>query len=284
MSDKNMQPKSPFFCPPSSCHLLPALPPLLLLLLLASPSVSGNTDASVGVRPNLVFILTDDQRYDTLGCTGNTFTRTPHLDRLAAEDVLVTNAHVTSAICTPSRACYFLGQYERRHGVNFNSGTVLAPEAWAKSYPVLSVRDLEWKYIRYFAVDRSLFAGCDPKMVWSLYAVSPEQREAYACWLTASIKGEVPAHEELFHLASDPHETTNLAARPAHSNQLDRMHDACQRMVTLAKGKMDAPPATVPVSDKAAGDAPQQLEAHNTSASFPMLIERAEQSNLRHAK
>jgi arylsulfatase A-like enzyme len=123
---------------------------------------------------------------------------------------------------------------------------------------VESVRDLEWKYIRYFAVDRSLFAQSDPKNVWSLYAVSSEQREAYARWLSASIEGEAPVHEELFHLASDPHETTNLAGRPAYSDQLDRMRAACQRMVTFAKGKVDAPPATVSVSDEAAGNAPQR--------------------------
>lgn len=88
-------------------------------------------------RPNLIFILTDDQRYDTLGCTGNAFIETPNLDQLAADGVLFANASVTSAICTPSRACYFLGQYERKHGVNFNSGAAMSPKAWAGSYPVL---------------------------------------------------------------------------------------------------------------------------------------------------
>ncbi|WP_404309444.1 sulfatase-like hydrolase/transferase [Neorhodopirellula lusitana] len=88
-------------------------------------------------RPNLIFILTDDQRYDTLGCTGNEFIKTPNLDQLAAEGTLFANASVTSAICTPSRACYFLGQYERKHGVNFNSGTAMSRDAWAKSYPMV---------------------------------------------------------------------------------------------------------------------------------------------------
>lgn len=87
-------------------------------------------------RPNIIFILTDDQRYDTLGITGDKLVQTPHLDQLAADGVLFSNASVNSAICTPSRACYFLGQYERRHGVNFNSGTFMAPEAWAQSYPL----------------------------------------------------------------------------------------------------------------------------------------------------
>ncbi|GAB5561536.1 MAG: sulfatase [Synoicihabitans sp.] len=87
-------------------------------------------------RPNLIFILTDDQRFETLGTTGDKFISTPELDRLAADGVLFANASVNSAICTPSRACYFLGQYERKHGINFNSGTAMSPEAWAQSYPL----------------------------------------------------------------------------------------------------------------------------------------------------
>ena len=86
-------------------------------------------------QPNFVFILTDDHRFDMLGCTGNEIVRTPHLDRLAAEGVLFSNAHVTSAICTPSRASIFLSQFERKHGVNFNSGTSVSNEAWEQSYP-----------------------------------------------------------------------------------------------------------------------------------------------------
>jgi arylsulfatase A-like enzyme len=88
-------------------------------------------------RPNIVFLLTDDQRRDSLGCYGNKEASTPNIDRLAADGVLFEQATVNSAICTPSRACYFLGQYERRHGVNFNSGTSLAPAAWRRSYPML---------------------------------------------------------------------------------------------------------------------------------------------------
>ncbi|EMI17732.1 secreted protein containing Sulfatase domain protein, partial [Rhodopirellula maiorica SM1] len=99
-------------------------------------TVAVAVDFTSAARPNLIFILTDDQRYDTLGCTGNTFHQTPNLDRLAADGTLFANATVTSAICTPSRACYFLGQYERKHGVNFNSGTSMKKEAWETSYPM----------------------------------------------------------------------------------------------------------------------------------------------------
>ncbi|MCG6190505.1 sulfatase-like hydrolase/transferase [Maribellus maritimus] len=88
-------------------------------------------------KPNIIFILTDDQRYDMLGCTGNKLIQTPNIDKLAKEGTLFSNAHVTSAICTPSRTSILLSQFERKHGVNFNSGTSVAPEAWEKSYPVI---------------------------------------------------------------------------------------------------------------------------------------------------
>ncbi|TRX48067.1 sulfatase-like hydrolase/transferase [Fulvivirga sp. M361] len=92
-------------------------------------------------RPNFIFILTDDQPYGYLGCTGNSIVQTPNLDNLAAEGMLFTNAHVTSAICTPSRASILLSQFERKHGVNFNSGTSLSEEAWNTSYPVVMKRN-----------------------------------------------------------------------------------------------------------------------------------------------
>ncbi|MCW2119387.1 sulfatase-like hydrolase/transferase [Flavobacterium sp. 7A] len=50
---------------------------------------------------------------------------------------MFTNAHVTSAICTPSRVSILLGQYERKHGVNFNSGTSISDKGWEGSYPMI---------------------------------------------------------------------------------------------------------------------------------------------------
>ncbi|MGJ8726622.1 MAG: sulfatase-like hydrolase/transferase [Roseibacillus sp.] len=87
--------------------------------------------------PNIIFLLTDDHRQEDLGCYGNKIVQTPHIDEMASEGVLFENASITSAICTPSRITYFLGQYERRHGVNFNSGTAVSQSAWAHSYPVI---------------------------------------------------------------------------------------------------------------------------------------------------
>ena len=71
-------------------------------------------------RPNVVFILTDDQRWDTMGCAGHPFLKTPHLDRLAAEGARFANCFCTTSLCSPSRASMLSGLYAHAHGVTNN--------------------------------------------------------------------------------------------------------------------------------------------------------------------
>lgn len=111
--------------------------PIFSLLLLIACCAIFTAMAAENPRPNFVFILTDDQSYGMMGCDGNELTRTPNIDALAADGVFFDRAYITSAICTPSRISILLSQFERKHGVNFNSGTSVAPEAWEKSYPVV---------------------------------------------------------------------------------------------------------------------------------------------------
>lgn len=106
-----------------------------------------------------------------------------------------------------------------------------------------SARTAEWKYIRYFATDRGLFGAVAGEAEGG--AVSPPIADAYHEWLTASIRGEKPVYEELFHLSVDPDEMTNLAGDPKHAAILADMRAQCQRLVTAAKGGADQPPATV---------------------------------------
>jgi N-acetylglucosamine-6-sulfatase len=68
-------------------------------------------------RPNVLFVLTDDQRWDALGCAGHEWFKSPHLDRLAKEGVQFTNAFVTTSLCSPSRASMLSGVYAHRHKV-----------------------------------------------------------------------------------------------------------------------------------------------------------------------
>lgn len=69
-------------------------------------------------RPrNLVFILSDDHRYDMISGAGHPWLKTPHMDRLARGGALFSNAFATISLCSPSRACILTGQYAHSHGV-----------------------------------------------------------------------------------------------------------------------------------------------------------------------
>jgi arylsulfatase A-like enzyme len=70
-------------------------------------------------RPNFLFVLTDDQRFDALGCAGNPIIRTPNVDRLAGEGIRFDRAFVTTPICAASRASILTGTYERTHTYTF---------------------------------------------------------------------------------------------------------------------------------------------------------------------
>src|SRR5215510_984045 len=71
-------------------------------------------------RPNFLYILIDDLRFDALGCVGHPFVRTPNIDRIAREGATFTNALVTTPLCSPSRASYLTGCYVRSHKVTGN--------------------------------------------------------------------------------------------------------------------------------------------------------------------
>ncbi len=73
-------------------------------------------------KPNIVFIMTDDQAWNVLGKDGRyPFMKTPNIDQIAEEGLVFENAFVTTSLCSPSRACYMTGCYAHTHGVYINS-------------------------------------------------------------------------------------------------------------------------------------------------------------------
>jgi arylsulfatase A-like enzyme len=98
-----------------------------------SPSRGGDAPAVAG-RPNIVLLLSDDQRFDSLGCMGNRIVRTPHIDALASRGVIFDNAFCTTSICSISRASLLTGQYERRHGID-DFVKDLSPSQWQPTFP-----------------------------------------------------------------------------------------------------------------------------------------------------
>lgn len=77
--------------------------------------------AAAAPRPNIVFVLVDDLRWDELGCTGHPFAQTPHADRIAREGANFRNAFATTPLCSPSRASFLTGQYPHRNGIIDNT-------------------------------------------------------------------------------------------------------------------------------------------------------------------
>jgi arylsulfatase A-like enzyme len=87
------------------------------------------TVANAAARPNVIVILTDDQRSDALGVAGHPHLKTPWMDRLAHEGVHFRNAFCTTSLCSPSRASILSGLYAHSHGVvnNFTEYPVDLP-------------------------------------------------------------------------------------------------------------------------------------------------------------
>ncbi len=83
---------------------------------------------------NVLLLVIDDIRWDSLGAAGHPVVRTPRIDRLAAEGVRFEQARVTTSICMVSRATLLTGQYMSRHGITA-FGVPLSPEAFAHTYP-----------------------------------------------------------------------------------------------------------------------------------------------------
>jgi N-acetylglucosamine-6-sulfatase len=107
---------------------------LLGPVLLTATTAQAKSPAPEPTR-NVVFILSDDHRYDFMGFHPNAppFLETPNMDRMAAGGVHLANAFVTTALCSPSRATILTGQYAHRHGVVDNQrpvpeGTVFFPK------------------------------------------------------------------------------------------------------------------------------------------------------------
>jgi arylsulfatase A-like enzyme len=104
-----------------------------LTLLLVGLSAGCTPENSKASQPmNVIFILTDDQRYDELGFM-NPVLDTPNMDQLAAQGVHFKNAFVTTSLCSPSRASILTGQYMHNHGVVDNNappkkGSIFFPQ------------------------------------------------------------------------------------------------------------------------------------------------------------
>lgn len=88
-------------------------------------------------QPNLIFILTDDQRDSSFSGMGHSWVETPRIDDLLSKSVRFENAYIAEPTCKPSRAALLLGCHERLNRNGFSSEHSTTKEQWADSYPEL---------------------------------------------------------------------------------------------------------------------------------------------------
>lgn len=89
--------------------------------------------------PNIIFLMTDDQRWDNMGCYGRPEFNTPNIDKLSAEGITFDKAYYAVAICMPSRVTMITGRYNSNHNVGFVAPNdyTLSQADFAKSYPAM---------------------------------------------------------------------------------------------------------------------------------------------------
>ena len=123
-------------------------------------------------RPNVVVIMTDDQRWDCMSCEGHPFLKTPNMDRIAEEGARFANMFVTTSLCSPSRASFLSGLYAHTHKVtnNFTDYPADLP-----SYPIrLQQSGYETAYIG----------------KWHMGEQSDERRPGFDYWITHKGQGK----------------------------------------------------------------------------------------------
>jgi arylsulfatase len=126
----------------------------ILLMVVASVLLAvGGAGAQVPParrRPNILFVMTDQQRWDSLGANGNRVVKTPNFDRFASAGANFTHAFVQAPVCVPSRASFFTGRYPHAHRnrVNYTpldpSETLLQARLKAAGYATAAVGKLHY--------------------------------------------------------------------------------------------------------------------------------------------
>jgi arylsulfatase A-like enzyme len=173
--------------------------PLSRLLLGAmSLAAFGATAAQAApqpAKPDVVFVLLDDMRWDGFSFMNHPFVKTPHLDRLRAQGAMMANAFVSTSICCPSRATFLTGTYASRHGVIDNETSEYNPDVT----PPLT------KYLQAAGYTTALIGK------WHM-GEHGKPRPYFDYWL--SFKGQGVYHDPLFNINGEdvPHKgyTTDL--------------------------------------------------------------------------
>ncbi len=154
---------------------------------------SEKSDSNGAERPNIVFVLSDQQRWDTLGCYGQRMEVTPNLDRLAREGVVFENAFTCQPVCGPARSCLQTGKYATEVGC-YRNGISLAPGE-GRLAPSLSEAGYEVGYIGKWHLGSDGGPHLErPEFDCRMSAVPRERRGGYVDYWLASDVLEYTSH------------------------------------------------------------------------------------------
>ncbi len=206
---------------------------------MAATQNPGDEDRTEGGadRPNLLFIMTDQQRFDAMSCAGNTVLETPHMDRLAREGVMFKNTYSANPVCVPARAVFLTGLSSVNVRVESNR------DYTSEDVPDVPTFDRILKKNGYAAEYYGKwhtplqFMDCydnDVKAVGNIEG-APSQIKAYQAWLEGKgVTRKEPGKNELF---------SGRNQRPYTPEELDYNYDRAG-LDTDVKMKLNAQQST----------------------------------------
>ena len=202
----------------------------LLLLVLFFPLTGFSEGEKTKDRPNILWIVSEDNSAYFTGCYGNSFATTPNIDKLASEGFLYTHAYCPSAVCAPSRNAILTGVYASSNG-NENMRSEYAKSAVVKTYP---------EYLReagYYCTNNEKTDyntnSVDPATIWdessrtAHYKNRPEGKPFFAVF------NSMISHESCIFTRSVPydslrHDPDKVPLPPYHPNTKEVRHDWAQ--------------------------------------------------------
>ena len=145
-------------------------------------------------KPNIVFYFSDQQRWDTLGCYGQTLNVTPNLDRLANEGVIFENAFTCQPVCGPARACLQSGKYATQ--VKCHRNALALPQAITTLADCFHEGGYETAYVGkwHLASNRASYTAPPDEENFETRAIPPERRGGYRDYWAASDVLEATSH------------------------------------------------------------------------------------------
>ncbi|HFB97625.1 MAG TPA: DUF4976 domain-containing protein [Bryobacterales bacterium] len=142
-------------------------------------------------RPNVLYIITDDQRWDLLSLAGHPYVKTPGMDRIGREGAWFRNAFVTTSLCSPSRASFLTGQYAHQHKVQYNRASEYF-EKHAVTFPML-LHDAG--YYTGYAGKWHIGRDSSPRPGFDSWCVLPGQGRYYDPLMNVNgVEKEIPGH------------------------------------------------------------------------------------------